>query len=80
MWNERVYFSYRTREIKQTPTLQKTDRKKLKDMQCKYIQGYVINGLIKVTGKTAKGPYKYFSRAVTHSIFEGLILKNYKQN
>ena len=28
--NERVYFSYLTSEIKQTPTLQTTDRKKVK--------------------------------------------------
>ena len=69
--NERVYFSYRTSEIKQTPTLQKTDQKKLKEMQCKYIHCYVTYSLTKVTGKTAKGPYGSSSQAVTHSIFEG---------
>ena len=54
--NEGVYLSYRTIEIKQTPTLQKTDRKKLKEMRCKYIQSYETYSLAKVTGRTAKEP------------------------
>ena len=53
--NERVYFSYRTCESKQTPTLQKTDRKKVKEMQS-YVQCYVTYNLTKAIGKTAKGP------------------------
>ena len=50
--NKRVYFSYRTNEIKQTPTLQKTDRKKTKRnvMQIHTLLRNV-QFLTKVTGK-----------------------------
>ena len=70
--NERVYFSYRTTEIKQTQTLQKTDRKKTKRnaMQI-HTMLRSVQFLTKVTGKTAKGTSRSSSRAVTHSNFEG---------
>ena len=39
---ERVYFSYRTIEIKQKPTLQKTDWKKLNQIYQNEIKSFII--------------------------------------
>ena len=53
--NKLVYFSYRTSEKKQTHRhYKKQIKKKVKEMQYKYVQCYVMHNLTKVTGKTAK--------------------------